>query len=55
MRLWTLHPKYLDSKGLVTLRREALLGQTLLQGETTSYRHIASCYASNHMPTLSLQ
>jgi len=25
MRVWTLHPKYLDAKGLVTLWREALL------------------------------
>ena len=25
MRLWTLHPKYLDARGLVALWREALL------------------------------
>jgi hypothetical protein len=38
MRLWTLHPKYLDAKGLVALWREALLAQAVLRGETTGYR-----------------
>jgi hypothetical protein len=32
MRLWTIHPKYLDAKGLVALWREALLAQRVLQG-----------------------
>jgi len=39
MRLWTLHPKYLDPKGLVALWREALLAQAVLKGETLGYRH----------------
>ena len=39
MRLWTLHPKYLDSKGLVALWREALLAQKVLRGATRGYRH----------------
>lgn len=40
MRLWTLHPKYLDSKGLVALWREALLAQAILNGRTKAYaRH----------------
>lgn len=40
MRLWTLHPKYLDSKGLVALWREALLAQAVLLGKTSGYtRH----------------
>lgn len=39
MRLWTLHPKYLDPKGLVALWREALLAQAVLKGETAGYRH----------------
>ncbi len=39
MRLWTLHPKYLDAKGLVALWREALLAQAVLKGETRGYRH----------------
>ena len=39
MRLWTLHPKYLDSKGLVALWREALLARAVLRGHTRGYRH----------------
>ena len=39
MRLWTLHPRYLDAKGLVALWREALLAQKILQGRTNGYRH----------------
>jgi hypothetical protein len=39
MRLWSLHPCYLDSRGLVALWREALLAQKVLQGGTRGYRH----------------
>lgn len=39
MRLWSLHPRYLDTKGLVALWREALLAQKVLNGETRGYRH----------------
>ncbi len=39
MRLWTLHPKYLDAAGLVALWREGLLAQKVLQNKTTGYRH----------------
>jgi hypothetical protein len=38
MRLWTLHPKYLDAKGLVALWRETLLAQKVLTGRTQGYR-----------------
>lgn len=38
MRLWTLHPKYLDAQGLVALWRESLLAQKVLQGRTRGYR-----------------
>jgi len=38
MRLWTLHPKYLDPQGLVALWREALLAQRVLQGRARGYR-----------------
>jgi hypothetical protein len=34
MRLWSVHPKYLDARGLVALWREALLAQAL--GEATA-------------------
>ena len=39
MRLWTLHPKYLDPQGLVALWRESLLARAVLRGETKGYRH----------------
>lgn len=39
MRLWSLHPKYVDRQGLVALWREALLAQAVLRGETRGYRN----------------
>lgn len=39
MRLWSLHPRYLDPQGLVALWREALLAQAVLRGQTKGYRH----------------
>jgi hypothetical protein len=39
MRIWTLHPKYLDARGLVALWREALLAQAVLNGQTRGYTH----------------
>lgn len=39
MRLWSLHPKYLDPQGLVALWREALLAQAVLRGQTRGYRN----------------
>lgn len=39
MRLWSLHPRYLDPKGLVALWREALLAQAVLLGRAGGYRH----------------
>jgi len=44
MRLWTLHPKYLDSKGLVAVWREALLAQKVLQGLTKGYKQHPQLY-----------
>jgi hypothetical protein len=38
MRIWSIHPCYLDSKGLVALWREGLLAQAVLAGETRGYR-----------------
>lgn len=37
MRLWSIHPKYLDSKGLTALWREALLARKVLKGKTKGY------------------
>jgi len=39
LRLWTLHPKYLDAKGLVAAWREALLASAVLQGNTKGYKN----------------
>ena len=39
MRLWSLHPQYLDAKGLVALWREGLLAQAVLNGQTRGYRN----------------
>jgi hypothetical protein len=39
MRLWTIHPKYLDPQGLVAVWREALLARAVLRGQTRGYRH----------------
>lgn len=38
MRLWTLHPRYLDAQGLVAAWRESLLAQKVLRGATRGYR-----------------
>lgn len=38
MRIWSLHPGYLDSRGLVAVWREALLAQAVLRGATRGYR-----------------
>lgn len=39
MRIWSLHPKYLDTKGLVALWREALLAKKVLEDKTKGYRN----------------
>ena len=39
MRLWTVHPRFLDTKGLVALWREGLLAKAVLEGKTSGYRH----------------
>ena len=38
VRLWTLHPRYLDAQGLVALWRESLLAREVLRGNTIGYR-----------------
>jgi hypothetical protein len=39
MRLWSVHPKYLDTKGLVALWRETLLAKHVLEGKTKGYKN----------------
>ena len=38
MRLWSIHPQYLDGKGLVACWRESLLAKAVLSGQTRGYR-----------------
>ncbi|KAL0486768.1 hypothetical protein AKO1_012120 [Acrasis kona] len=38
MRLWSIHPRYLDSRGLVASWREGLLAQKVLTGTTKGYK-----------------
>ena len=38
MRLWSIHPKYLDAKGLVALWMESLLAQKVLMSKTKGYK-----------------
>ena len=37
MRIWSVHPRYLDTKGLVALWRETLLAKHVLLGKTKGY------------------
>lgn len=39
MRIWSLHPRHLDAKGLVALWRETLLAKHVLEGKTKGYRN----------------
>jgi hypothetical protein len=39
MRIWSLHPSYLDAKGIVALWRETLLAQHVLEGKTKGYKN----------------
>jgi len=39
MRVWIVHPKYLDCKGLVALWRETLLARKVLKGKTKGWRN----------------
>ncbi|WP_448851258.1 pyrimidine dimer DNA glycosylase/endonuclease V [Corynebacterium sp. 335C] len=39
MRIWSVHPSYLDAKGLVACWRETLLAQKVLDGRTSGYRN----------------
>ena len=39
MRIWSIHPKYLDTKGLVALWRETLLAKHVLEDRTKGYKN----------------
>jgi len=44
MRLWTIHPEYLDTRGLVALWREGLLAKKVLEGKTRGYKNHPQIY-----------
>jgi len=51
MRLWSIHPRYLDPQGLVALWREALLARAVLRGQTRGYRHHPQLHRFHDHPT----
>jgi hypothetical protein len=57
MRLWSLHPSYLDRIGLIALWREGLLARKVLQGKTRGYRHHPQLerFKSHPQPELAIE
>src|SRR6185369_5312995 len=51
MRLWSLHPKYLDPRGLVALWREALLAQAVLREQTRGYTRHPQLFRFRNSPS----
>lgn len=56
MRLWSIHPKYLDTSGLLGLWREGLLAKKVLEGKTKGYTHHPQLlrFKAFHNPTLAI-
>ena len=56
MRLWSLHPGYLDARGLVVLWREGPLARKVLQHHTKGYKNHPQLYRFNaHLqPTVAI-
>jgi hypothetical protein len=50
MRIWSLHPKYLDAKGLVALWRETLLAKHVLEGRTKGYKNHPQLHRFKNSP-----
>jgi hypothetical protein len=50
MRIWSLHPKYLDTKGLLALWRETLLAKKVLEGKTKGYKEHPQLIRFKKMP-----
>ncbi|MFZ5553868.1 MAG: pyrimidine dimer DNA glycosylase/endonuclease V [Bacteroidota bacterium] len=50
MRIWSIHPQYLDAKGLVALWRETLLAQHVLAGKTKGYKNHPQLIRFKAMP-----
>lgn len=39
MRIWSIHPKYLDNKRIVAVWRETLLAKAVLENKTKGYKN----------------
>ena len=50
MRLWSLHPKYLDTKGLIACWRESLLAKAVLSNKTKGYKFHPQLYRFRSHP-----
>lgn len=50
MRLWSIHPSYLDAAGLVALWREGLLARKVLSGQTKGYTRHPQLLRFQEMP-----
>lgn len=50
MRLWSLHPDYLDRKGFLAFWREALLAQQVLHGLTEKYKNHSHMQRFHSLP-----
>src|SRR5690606_25303029 len=50
MRLWSLHPKYLDARGLVALWREGLLAQAVVPERVRGYPNHPQLHRFTHHP-----
>jgi hypothetical protein len=56
MRLWSVHPCWLDAKGLVAGWREGLLARAVLAGRTRGYQHHPQLerFRAHAMPRLAI-
>jgi len=50
VRLWSIHPRYLDPRGLVALWRESLLARKVLEQATRGYRNHPQLYRFRAFP-----
>jgi Pyrimidine dimer DNA glycosylase len=50
LRLWSIHPKYLDTKGLVACWRESLLAKGVLSNKTKGYKFHPQLYRFRSHP-----
>ena len=57
MRLWSIHPMYLDQKGLVACWCESLLAKKVLEGNTKGYKNhpqLNRFKENNHLSNINL-